>query len=81
MRYNLKSSTRDKIIAYLNTSPDHAAYKRAVIQRMSYRVDFQSAYDALLADGVIEEFSYHPRMVCLSFKFTFRYSVLTAAKD
>ena len=29
------------------------------------------SYDALLADGVIEEFSYHPRMVCLSYKFTF----------
>ena len=66
---------RDKIIAYLNSSPDRTCAKQDIRMRMRHRTDFELVYAALLADGIIEEFDLgikgRPRKVCLSFKFTF----------
>jgi hypothetical protein len=66
-------TTKDKIIAYLSNSPDHAATRRDILMRLSYREDFQTVYQDLQDQKIIEEYGRgtkaNPKLVCLSFRF------------
>ena len=65
-------STRDKIVTFLTDSPNHAAAKRDLLMRTSYRKDFQQVYDMMVSDRTIEEYGFgtrsNPRMVTLTFQ-------------
>jgi hypothetical protein len=48
-------TTQKKIILLLINTKDHAAPKRDILMRASYRKDFQQVYQSMLDLGIIAE--------------------------